>query len=118
MSQLSVRERNLAALPVLTLEGELNINTAADLRRSLIVHLKGKKPRLLVDLGGLKMMDTSGLATLIEAHIKAEKRGGRLVLFGLNEPMAGIFRVMHVDRLFCIAASEQEAQSLLEGGGD
>ena len=47
----------------------MNNNTAPDLRELLVKHVKAKQPRLMLDLSELSFMDTSGLATLIEAHL-------------------------------------------------
>lgn len=93
MSQMALSERNLDGTPALALAGELNVNSAPDLRRLLMKYVNRSKPKLLLDLTGLSFMDTSGLATLIEAHLKAEKNGGMLAVFGLAARITEVFAV-------------------------
>ncbi len=109
MLRLTLTERNLDGTPSVALVGELNVSTAPDLRRRLMKYLDGNRPKLLLDLVELSFMDTSGLATLIEAHLKAEKNGGKLALFGLAARIAEVFAVTRVTELLHVYDSEQEA---------
>ena len=113
MLRLTLTELNLDGTPSVALVGELNVNTAPDLRRRLMKHLDRNHPKLLLDLTELSFMDTSGLATLIEAHLKAEKNGGMLALFGLAARIAEVFAVTRVTELLHVVDSEQEALAAL-----
>ncbi|MHC4479883.1 MAG: STAS domain-containing protein [Planctomycetota bacterium] len=113
MAEIQLSESTVAGCPVVALAGELNITTASQLRDVLMPYVKTKEPCLVVDLSGLKFMDTSGLATLIEAHLKTEQAGGGMALCGLREPVAEIFDITKVTRLFSICETEQEAVDLL-----
>jgi anti-sigma B factor antagonist len=115
MSQMALSERNLDGTPALALAGELNVNSAPDLRRLLMKYVNRSKPKLLLDLTGLSFMDTSGLATLIEAHLKAEKNGGMLAVFGLAARITEVFAVTRVTKLFHIFRSEEEALAVVRG---
>jgi anti-sigma B factor antagonist len=117
MEDISVEERTSEGRPTVALSGQLNITTAPGVRRVLMKHVRGEGPELLVDLSGLEFMDTSGLATLIETHIKCEEHGGRLVLFGLQPLISEVFDVTRVSDLFSIHPTEQQALDALEGEG-
>ncbi|HEV7203803.1 MAG TPA: STAS domain-containing protein [Jatrophihabitans sp.] len=47
--------------------GEIDIATAATLRRALAELLRKSPGRLILDLGGVDFIDSSGLAVLLEA---------------------------------------------------
>jgi anti-sigma B factor antagonist len=113
MPELEVRETNVDGFPVLAVSGELNINTAPDLRDHLVRHVKARQPRVTLDLSGLSFMDTSGLATLIESHLKAEKQGGALVLFGLQPPILEVFEITRVIDLFTVKETQEQALAAL-----
>jgi len=113
MAQFQVDEANVDGFPVLALVGELNINTAPDLRDLLVKHVKAKQPRLILDLSGLSFMDTSGLATLIEAHLTSEKQAGMLVLFGLQAQILEVFEVTRVINLFSVFDTQEQALEAL-----
>ncbi len=109
MSEMDLRERTVEGVSIVGLTGELNIHTAPDLRQPLMKYVKKGEESLLLDLTGLRFMDTSGLATLIEAQLKVEKYGGRIVLFGLDAQIRQVFDIVRVSKLFGICATEQEA---------
>jgi anti-anti-sigma factor len=111
MPGIDLGERTIDGVPAVAPSGDLNIHTAPDLRTVLMRHIKRGRPGLMVDLSGLGFMDTSGLATLIEAHLKAEKAEARLVIFAVPEQIGEIFDLTGVRRLLTILEGEQEARA-------
>jgi anti-anti-sigma factor len=64
----------------LTLEGELDLGSAYAFDRRLLA-IEQEKPKLIVvDLRGLTMLDSAGLARLVSAQRRARKGGWKLVL--------------------------------------
>lgn len=64
----------------LALRGELDLAGAPLLERTLL-ELERQSPSLLVvDLGALRFIDSTGLRLLLAANTRAHKRGGELVL--------------------------------------
>jgi anti-sigma B factor antagonist len=114
MSPVSVKETTVAGCPAFALSGELNIGSAPGVRDVFMKHIRKREPALLLDLSGLEFMDTSGLATLIEAHLKTERYGGKLILFGLKPRIAEVFEVTRVTALFSIFETQQDAVGALK----
>jgi anti-sigma B factor antagonist len=64
----------------LALHGELDLGSAPDLDRQLR-EIEGTSPeRLVIDLSGLRFMDSTGLASIVEAQRVARVIGHELVL--------------------------------------
>jgi len=61
-------------LPVLRLEGELDLHTVGELR-AVLGELARRGERFLVDLGGLEFVDSQGLSLLYREHSAAAARG-------------------------------------------
>jgi len=57
-------------------------------------------PTLVLDLGGVSFMDSTGVRTLLQADSRARRDGRRLLLIGPPEPAARVLRVTLLDRRF------------------
>ena len=54
-------------------------------------------------------MDSSGVATLVEAMQVARRGGGKLILCALQEKVRSVFEIARLDMVFTIVASTEEA---------
>jgi len=52
-------------VPVIQMAGELDLSTADTARLAMAPALEGSPPRVILDLGGLAFMDSSGIALLV-----------------------------------------------------
>ncbi len=75
----------------------------------LLKYIDHEGMRLIADLEGLEYMDSTGLATLLEAHSRLRKHGGRMVLFGVATQVHDLLTMNQVDRLFTIVDNEAAA---------
>jgi anti-sigma B factor antagonist len=103
---ISVRESGAAK--VVDVEGEVDLGTSPHLRRTLF-DLLGKKPKLALNLRDLQYIDSSGIATLIEVLKSAQRLQMEFVLFGLSPAVQDAFRLTHVNRIFRIVETEEQA---------
>ena len=103
---ISVRQSGTAR--VVDIGGEVDLGTSPDLRRALFELLE-KTPRLAINLKALRYIDSSGIATLIEALKSAQRLQKELVLFGLSPAVQDVFRLTHVNRIFRIVETEEQA---------
>ena len=113
MPRLDLQEWEADGFPVIALAGDLSGQSVGDLRESFSRWQHAEAPRAMVDMSGVQFMDTSGLAHLIETHLKFERHGGRLVLFGLQPMIADVFEVTRVTALFHVASSQEAAVAVL-----
>ncbi|MHC4939691.1 MAG: STAS domain-containing protein [Planctomycetota bacterium] len=96
---------------VLVVEGSVDIATSPELRGELRVAVEAKRPRIVVDMGGVTFVDSSGLATLIEALQGTKAYDGKLVLCSLSSTVLGVFQLANLDNIFSISDSRDEAES-------
>jgi len=114
MSTLAIDEHKIAGAPAIRLSGRLDHDTCPGLRRALLKYIDQEGLRLIADLEGLEYMDTTGLATLLEAISRLRKHGGRMVLFGLAPQVHDLLTMNQVDRLFTISKDEAAAAEMIE----
>ena len=86
-----------------SIEGRITIETSDEMRRKLRTVLCSKPAQLTVDLSGATFIDTSGVATLLEAVRIAREQGTRLVLAGLQGQAARVLGIALLRPLFEIA---------------
>jgi len=88
------------------IHGRITIATSGEMRRTLSKTLRAKPANVSVDLSDVSYIDTSGLATLVEAVRMARKQGTRLILGGIHDQPRYLVEITHLDRLFEIAGEE------------
>ncbi len=81
---------------VVTLTGELDLATTPELDRQLAAIDRTQITRLLIDLGGVTFMDSTGLASIIRAHHLAESNGHILLLRRGTSQVQRLFEVTGV----------------------
>jgi anti-sigma B factor antagonist len=105
--QVSVEKRgeNLIMSPT----GDIDLTASSTFRAELKKGLEQKPARLVVDLANVPYMDSSGVATLVEAMQLARRGKIKLVLCGLGERVRSIFEIAKLDMVFLIVAGVDEA---------
>lgn len=89
--------------------GEIDLGRAPAFREQLAAVQQKKPRRLVVDLGQVPYMDSSGVATLVEAMQTARRSGSVLVLCNLQTRVRSIFEIARLDTVFRIVATPDDA---------
>lgn len=103
------------SVDLVAISGELDISNSAELRRRVEAAFEGGRKCLVLDLGGLTYMDSSGLAALIYAHQLAAARGGGMAVVVASPSVRRTLEVRGLDGLLTIAASREEAMAAVGG---
>ena len=91
--------------------GDVDLGTSKDLQLQLKNVLQQKPERLVVDLASVPYMDSSGVATLVEAMQIAKRQSTDLVLCSLQQKVQSVFEIARLDRVFRIDEDVQKACS-------
>ena len=89
-----------------SIEGRINIDTSDDMRRTIAEALRSMPAVVMLDLSRVTYIDTSGLATLLEASRIARRQRTRLVLHGLHGQPRELLHFSQIDHLLDIAEPE------------
>jgi len=87
-------------------QGRITVESSDEMRKALLKALRAKPENLSVDLSGVSYIDTSGLATLVEASRVAHKQGTKLILTGVHDQPQYLFQISHFDKIFDIEAQK------------
>jgi len=93
---------------ILPLEGEIDLHVAPRVESALGRIIKQRPDHVVVDLSGVKFIDSSGLAVLIRAMQDIQKYGGKLSLSGMNDNVRPIFEMARLDQVFLIDPGDEE----------
>ena len=85
---------------ILVVRGSLDINTAAQLGEE-VDRIVGEKPALVkVDLSGLDLIDSSGVAALVKLYKGVRSNGGNVMISGVRDQPLAIFKLLRMDKVF------------------
>jgi anti-sigma B factor antagonist len=91
------------------LVGEADVTNSDALREVLDAEV-AKQPRtLIIDLTGLRFMDSSALHVILRANRAMDRQGGVLALAGPRDPVAKMLRLTAADQLIPVYQSVSEA---------
>jgi anti-sigma B factor antagonist len=106
--KISTRQEGEAT--ILDLVGDITLFNSPEIRKVLILLLKDRGvAQLFVNMTGVKYVDSSGIASLVEGLKIARDRSSRFVLYGLSKPATTVLELTHLLHVFEVHVSEQEA---------
>ena len=108
---VSVTARESAGEPYTLVEiaGEADVTNTDELRRLLDEEVSQQPRTLIIDLSGLRFMDSSALHALLRVNRSLDRQGGVLALVSPQPAVAKILRLTTADRLIPVFDSVAEA---------
>jgi len=99
---MQITERTEENIPVISIEGDIDLESSPKLRDFLKPKAAQKTPRLLLDFSAVKYIDSSGLATLIEYFQSVQGVGGKLALASLSPRVKNVFEIVRLEQIFSL----------------
>ena len=96
---------------LVALAGEADVTNAAALRDVLEAEVAKQPQTLIIDLSGLRFMDSSALHVILKASRTMDRQGGVLALASPCEPVAKMLRLTAADQLLPVYPSVREASA-------
>ena len=107
---MQITERHVGDVAIIDLNGRLVLGDSDDLLRDKVNSLvqQGHK-NILVNLGQLSYMDSSGLGELVGCYTTVTRRGGALKLVGLTKRISDLLAITKLLTVFDSYEAEKEA---------
>ena len=99
---MQITERTEDNIPVVSITGDIDLETSPKLREFLKPKSSKKTPCLLLDFGGVNYIDSSGLATLIEYFQAVQGFKGKLALASLSPRVKNVFEIVRLEQIFSL----------------
>ena len=69
---------------------------------------------VILNMHDVKMLNSHGVGWLLRTHKLCQETGGKLVLFSVPQLARNVLRMMRLDQLLHIAATDADAQQMLQ----
>jgi len=106
---MQINFEDKSGVSVCKVTGDIDINSSPDMKKSFEKVFKEKKDKVVIDLGEVGYVDSSGLATMVEIFKNMRLYNGKLKLVGLSDKVMGLFEITKLDRLFDISQTAEQA---------
>ena len=84
---------------ILRIEGALDAMSTPELRPVIDAIVADKRPRVDVELSGLRLIDSSGVGAIVSLYKRMRAQGGLVAVKGLRDQPLAIFRLLRLDRV-------------------
>lgn len=106
---MKVNSKLFKDICVLEIDGEIDAEHAAQLKRAIAKSREEKALHFVLDLSDVSFIDSTGLGVLISLMRHLKENHGELRLVGLQDEVRAIFEITRLFRVFDVAASVEAA---------
>ncbi|CAN5555217.1 STAS domain-containing protein [soil metagenome] len=115
MAELNISERQAGDVTILDMDGKVTIGEGSIALRTTIRRLlsEGKK-KILLNLGSVGYIDSSGIGELVSSVTAVNKENGTLKLLNLTQKIQDLLAITKLLTVFDVFDSESDALSSFE----
>jgi anti-sigma B factor antagonist len=110
MADITITERQAGDVTILDLVGKVTIGEGSVALRSTIRRVLGEgKTKLILNLGQVGYIDSSGIGELVSSFTAVNKEGGTLKLLNLTEKIQDLLAITKLLTVFDVFEDEASA---------
>jgi anti-sigma B factor antagonist len=110
MAELNISERQAGDVTVLDLGGKITIGEGSVSLRGAIKRLVEEgKTKILLNLGKVSYVDSSGIGELVSSHTTISREQGQLKMLGLTEKIKELLVITKLLTVFDVYTEEAAA---------
>ncbi len=99
---MEIRQETINNVEVLKLEGRLDASSTKDLKEKVNALTRENHTQLVIDMGAVDFIDSSGLGILVSSLRTVNKMGGDIKISALQDAVRAIFELTRLHRIFSI----------------
>ena len=112
---MKIEARHVHGVTILEPKGKITIGVGdVALREAVHEALEAGARNILINLGGVTTIDSSGIGELVSAYTTVTNRGGKLKLYNLPAKVSDILQITQLISVFEIFDEEDEAVQSFE----
>ncbi len=105
---VELKEKNDRIVGSFTETDRLNATVAQDIKAQLSDILSNDGTKMILNLGNIKFIDSTGIGALISALKTARQNNGTFQLCSINEDVMSLISLMKLDKVFDIYDTEED----------
>ena len=105
---LDLSTRPLGDRAIVSVAGEVDLETASELGEHALDALHHVSKRLVLDITDVTFMDSTGLKVLVSVERRAQLAGGSFVLVGATPTVLRILTLTGLDQVFTLYGSLED----------
>ena len=107
---MKITKREKSGVTILDVEGKVTIGKGDVVLREAVLQAIGEGPaKLLINLGEVTTIDSSGVGELVSAYTTVTNRGGKLKLVNMPPKVSDILQITQLITVFEVFETEDEA---------
>lgn len=104
-----IHEKIVDTIPVVSIEGEVDLYNAKELKDILDIKIKNQQYEIVINLEKVPFMDSSGIGTLVTAMYKLKKYHGNLKVCSVHGSVAKVFKLTGMESHLQVHEDEKAA---------
>lgn len=116
--ELKLAVTGLDTTPIVSVQGEIDVATAPQLRDELLILDASGHSSVIVDLEEVGFMDSTGLGVLVSGLKRSRAGGGELSVVCSRAPLLKVFNLTGLSDLLTIYPSVESAMAAFEPGSE
>src|SRR4030095_17190372 len=110
MANLNIKERQVGDVAILDLSGKITIGEGSvQLREAVRKLLDEGKKKVLLNLGDVSYVDSSGIGELVSSYTTTNNQGGQLKLLNLTKKIQDLLMITKLLTVFETHDNEEKA---------
>ncbi len=106
---MKAQVRNVGDVAIIDCSGDVDLYTSPRLREALLAQIQSGAKSVLVNMGEVGYIDSSGIATLVEGLQLSRTTQTRFGLFALRRNARSVLELARLHKVFNLFETEQEA---------
>lgn len=106
---LEIAEREREGVAILALKGRITVGEVSPVRDKIAALLAQGQSRIVLDLGQVDYIDSTGLGNLVISYTQVQKAGGALKLVRLNRRNVELLALTRLHTVFEVFEDETDA---------
>ena len=102
--------RQVDEITVVDLSGRITLGEGSTVLRDTVRELLGRgQKKILLNLGDVTYIDSSGIGELVSGFTTVANQGGQLKLLNLTKKVHDLLQITHTDKIFEVYQDEEAA---------